>query len=123
MAALITAHSATHARGAVAKVEKVKRPTISAAGTSEEWAYFLTRWSDYVSATKIDGHDRVVQLLECCDDPLRKDLTRQAGGSLTGKDIAEVLAAIKKLAVREENSMVARVALHNISMHLEVVES
>lgn len=114
VAALITAHSATHAPGAVAKVEKVKRPTISAAGTSEEWAYFLTRWSDYVSATKIDGHDKVVQLLECCDEPLRRDLTRQAGGSLTDKDIKDVLAAIKKLAVREENSMVARVALHNM---------
>ena len=38
VAALITAHSATHARGVntTAKVEKVKRPTISGAGTSEE---------------------------------------------------------------------------------------
>ena len=38
VAALITAHSATHARevNTTAKVEKVKRPTISGAGTSEE---------------------------------------------------------------------------------------
>ncbi|XP_021365018.1 uncharacterized protein LOC110457888 [Mizuhopecten yessoensis] len=116
VAALITAHSAVHIpkREHAAKVEKVKRPTLSAAGSSEESAYFQSRWSDYVSATKITGRDKVIQLLECCDEPLRKDLTRSAGGSLADKTIDEVLAAIKKLAVREENTMVARVTLHNM---------
>ncbi|CAC5412701.1 unnamed protein product [Mytilus coruscus] len=37
-----------------------------------------------------------------------------AGNSLTKKPDQEVLAAIKKLAVREENTMVARVTLHNM---------
>ncbi|XP_071177635.1 uncharacterized protein [Mytilus edulis] len=116
VAVLITVHSTTHAPGPVtaANVEKVKRPVISTAGTSEEWAYFESRWSDYVEATKIAGRDKVVQLLECCDEQLRKDLTRSAGGSLTNKPVQEVLAAIKKLAVREENTMVARVTLHNM---------
>lgn len=116
VAALITAHCTTHAPGPVtaAKVEKVKRPVISSAGTSEEWAYFKSRWSDYVDATKITGRDKVVQLLECCDEQLRKDLTRSAGGSLTNKPENEVMEAIKKLAVREENTMVARVTLHNM---------
>ena len=83
VAALITAHSLSYSRGneATAKVEKVKRPTIFASGTSEEWAYFLSRWTDHVDATKIKGKDEVIQLLECRDDPLRKDLTRSAGGS------------------------------------------
>ena len=53
-------------------------------------------------------------MLECCDEQLRKDLTRSAGGSLTGKTADEVMAAIKKLAVRNENTMVARVTLHNM---------
>ena len=114
VAALITAHSAVHSTSNAARVEKVKRPTVTAAGTSEEWAYFLSRWSDYADATKVTGKDKVVQLLECCDDPLRKDLTRAAGGSLTNKPVEDVLAAIRKLAVREENTMVARVSLHNM---------
>ncbi len=116
VAALITAHSATHAREVTttAKVEKVKRPTLSGAGTSEEWSYFISRWTDYVDATKIDGRDKVIQLLECCDEPLRKDLTRAAGGSLTNHNIDDVLTAIKKLAVRQENTMVSRVTLHNM---------
>ncbi|GFR68199.1 hypothetical protein ElyMa_000270900 [Elysia marginata] len=116
VAALITAHTTTHTHGATAavKADRVKRPVISAAGTSEDWQYFISRWSDYVEATKVTGRDRALQLLECCDEPLRKDIARSAGGSLTHKTEAEILAAIKKLAVRQENTMVARVALHNM---------
>jgi cytochrome c oxidase assembly factor 6 len=54
-----------------AKVEKVRRPSITTAGSSEEWSYFLSRWDDYTGATKITGTDHVVQLLECCDETLR----------------------------------------------------
>jgi hypothetical protein len=96
-------------------VEKVRRPNVSSAGTSEDWKYFTSRWAqDYVKVTKQTGADKVVQLLECCDKQLRKDLTRSAGGTLTGKTEGEVLAAIKSLAVRKKNPMVARVALHNM---------
>ena len=96
------------------KLERVRRPTISAAGSSKGWSYFLTRWDDYVTATNITGKDKVIQLLKCCDEQLRKDLTRNAGGSLTNKTADAVMEAIKKLAVREENTMVARVQLHNM---------
>ena len=104
---------------ATAKIEKVRRPTISAAGSSEEWTYFQTRWQDYVEATKITGKDKVIQLLECCDETLRKDLTRNAGGTLTNKPIDDVMAAIRELAVREENTMVARIKLHNMRQDLD----
>ena len=77
--------------------------------------YFQSRWGDYVRATKLTaGPDRVIQLLECCDEQLRRDLTRNAGGTLAGGTEEETLAAIKRLAVREENVMVARVALHHM---------
>ena len=97
-----------------ARVEKVRWPTISSAGSSEEWSYFLTRWKDYAKATKLKGKDLVIQLLKCCEEQLRKDLTRNAGGSLTNKSMDKVIAAIKKLAVREENTMVTCVQLHNM---------
>ena len=61
------------------------------------------------------GPDVVSQLLECCDDRLRKDLTRANGGTLTTKTEAEVLKAMEALSVRRENIMVARVTLHNMS--------
>ena len=97
-----------------ARVEKVRCPTVNAAGSSEDWAYFVTRWQENIEATKLEGRDLIIQLLECCEEQLRKDLTRNAGGSLTNKTADEVLTAIKKLAVREENTMVARVQLHHM---------
>ena len=67
--------------GALTKVKKVKRPMISAAGSSEEWPYFESHWKEYVDITKITGQDKVVQLLECCDEQLQKEVTRSAGGA------------------------------------------
>ena len=67
-----------------------------------------------MEATKLSGIDKVIQLLECYDDQLHWDLTRNAGGTLIGKTKVEVFAAMKILAVREENVMVARVTLHNM---------
>ena len=117
-AALITAHATSHRApygpAQAARVEKVKRPSISSAGTTEDWQYFKSRWGGYVRATRLQGQDRVIQLLECCDDQLRKDLIRNAGGTLTEMTEEEVFAAMRKLAIRRENTMVARVALHNM---------
>jgi hypothetical protein len=76
------------------------------AGTSEEWGYFDQRWGDYVTATRCLGPDRVLQLLECCDEQLRRDLTRNAGGTLSGRTKEDILEAIRNLAFREENPMV-----------------
>ena len=106
--------ASTDATPAAAKPEKVKRPTISAAGTSEDFAYISQRWSEYKQACRLTGTDIVFQLLECCDEPLRKDLTR-LHGSLVGSTETDVLDKIKKLAIRQENVMVARVQLHNLT--------
>ena len=68
----------------------------------------------YKAATRITGRELVLQLLECCDEEMRKDLTRTAGGSLADRTEAEVLAAIKQLGVRGENVLLARVELYNM---------
>ena len=130
VAALLTTHATTHAAtntpnaNHVAKIERVRRPTVSLAGTSEDWKYFQTRWSEYKTATKVTGKDAVLQLLECCDEQLRKDLTRSSVGSLADRPEKEVLDAMRFLAVREESVMVARVALSNLHQdHDESVRS
>ena len=108
--------AAAHARPSVSfTADKVSRPQVSAAGSSEEWTYFLCRWTDYKKAVHLTGSDCVLQLLECCDETLRRDLTRASGGSLATKSEVDVLAAMRRLAVREENTMVARVALQNMT--------
>ena len=97
------------------KADKVRRPTITGGGSSEDWQYFVTRWEEYAAATKLTESDKVLHLLECCDEQLRRDLTRAAGGTLSAKPENEVMGAIRKLAVHEENTMVARFTLHQMS--------
>ena len=59
-----------------AKPDKLRRPSLTVGSSTEEWNYFSTRWTTYKTATKLTGSDVIVQLLECCDEPLRKDMTR-----------------------------------------------
>ena len=40
-----TADTASHSRE-----EKVRRPTITAGGTGEDWTYFSARWAEYKAA-------------------------------------------------------------------------
>ena len=82
-----TAHPPTHHEAepaATTKAEKVRRPTITPQGTTEDWTYFTSRWKEYKAATKITGDDVVSQLLETCDETLRKDLYC-THGTLVGK--------------------------------------
>ncbi|KAJ8369166.1 hypothetical protein SKAU_G00091940 [Synaphobranchus kaupii] len=124
VAAMLSIHATVHvaaprAPGANAKMEKLKRPSIALAGTGEAWSYFITRWGEYKTGTKLVGPDIVAQLLECCEEDLRKDLTHAAGKSLADSDEKDVLAAMKALAVRAENTMVAQVAQSNMRQGYE----
>ncbi|GFO13770.1 hypothetical protein PoB_004027500 [Plakobranchus ocellatus] len=60
------------------------------------------------------GEDIIFQLLECCDEALRKDLTRSFR-NLTSYDEPTLLGHIKSLAVRQENVMFARLQLQQTS--------
>ncbi len=64
-AAHATSHQAPSRATQAAAVEKVKRPVITSSG---DWQYFKSRWDDC--------RQEPTELLECCDDQLRKDLTR-----------------------------------------------
>ncbi len=112
-AAVLTTHAIVHSQATRAKPVPVRRPEISAGGTTEGWSYFLTRWRAYSQAVHLAGTDTSIQLLECLDTKLRRDVTRNTVGPLPVEELPEVdlLAAIKALAVREENPKVARVAL------------
>ena len=112
-AVVLSTHAMTHSRAAKAKPAPVKRPEISSGGTTENWSYFTTRWRAYSGAVQLAAQDITVQLLECCDAKLRRDITRNAVGPTTLEDMTEedLLKAIRALAVREENPKVARVAL------------
>ena len=102
-----------HSQAKRAKPTPVRPPEISAGGTTEGWHYFLTRWRAYSLAVHLAGAEIPVQLLECLDPKLRRDVTRNMVGPTPVEEHTEeeLLAAIKDFAVREENPKVARVAL------------
>lgn len=112
-AAVLTTHAIVHSQAARAKPAPVRRPEITSGGTTEGWSYFLTRWRAYSQAVQLAGRDISIQLLECCEAKLRRDVTRNTIGPLPVEEIpeADLLKAIRALAVKEENPKVARVAL------------
>ena len=113
IAALLNGHMLVHSQAKRAKPTPVRRPEISAGGTTEGWHYFLTRWRAYSLAVHLAGAEIPVQLLKCLDPKLRRDVTRNMVGPtpIEKHTEEELLAAIKALAVRDENPKVARVAL------------
>ena len=112
-AVVLSTHALSHTGAAKAKPAPIKRPEITSGGTTENWSYFLTRWKAYSGAVQLSGQDVTIQLLECCDGKLWRDITRNAVGPTKLEDMTEegLLGAMRSLAVREENPKVARVAL------------
>lgn len=117
VSAILINHTATHTNPSVeqtsAKVEKVRRPTITAGITNQQWIFFHSKWVEYRDATKIKGRELIIQLIECCDDALQVNLFRVNGSQ---KDDPEetVITAIRKLAVHDENIMISRATLSNM---------
>ncbi len=72
----------------------------------------MTRWRAYSRASKLAGTDLGIQLLECLEPNLRRDLTRTTKGPtpIEERPQTELLAAIKATAVVEDNYMVATFA-------------
>ncbi len=68
-----------------------------------------------MQATKVQGAEKAIQLLECCDPSLRRDLQRNNGGVVLPElPVDAIVAAIKVLAVRIESPTVARDRLHSM---------
>ena len=125
VAALLNTHTLVHSQTARPKPIPVRRPEISAGGTTEGWQYFLTRWRAYSTAVRLVDKDVTIQLLECLDPNLRRDVTRNAVGPTPIEEFTEanLLTAIRALAVREENPKVARVTLSRMIHRGEPVRS
>lgn len=115
-AALLTAHTINHRTGVNppatnrAQPEKLTRPQIALSSSSEDWAYFIEKWTEYKVATGITGRDLTAQLTDCCENQLKRDLFCYAG-STSNKSESDILAAIKRLAVKKENLTISRMNL------------
>ena len=100
------------------QVEKIKRPSLSVENTTEDWNYFVSRWENYKRATGLTEPNITGQLMECCDESLRKDLTRVHRSSLYSLNEIDLLKAIRHLAVQEESTLVSRYKLHGMKQDM-----
>ena len=96
---------------ATAKAEKAKRPEITSDVSDEDWLYFTSRWNQYKKATGLRSEDIVTQLLECCNEGLRRDHHRTFSSATEGSTEDVVLAQLKQIAVSKRNKAVNRVKL------------
>ena len=116
--ALMTGHiSMDHSQAASFKPTQIPRPELSAGETSKGWQYFLNRWKEYSQAANLTAPHITIQLLACLDPKLRRDVTMNATGPTPLREYTEpdLLAAIKAMAVQEENKRAARVTLSRMT--------
>ena len=85
--------------------------------TSEDWD-FTTRWDAYTTATHIANQDATLQLLECCEEGLRKEFYRSHTNIATATE-TNALAAIKTPDVKAENAAVSRMTLMTMTQDRE----
>ncbi len=112
--ALLEAHvKVDHAPASAPKPKPIERPQVAAGETSVGWDYFTTRWRAYSRASKLAGADLGIQLLECLEPGLRKDLTRTTRGPTPIEEMkeGELLAAIRAMAVMQDSCLVATFAM------------
>ena len=84
--------------------EKLVRPTIDEDASEAEWEFFLTEWKIYASAAGLVGEELVFQLWNCPSTTLKRQL-HDLGYRVESSE-AELLQAIKKLAVKRHNNVV-----------------
>ena len=68
-----------------------KKPTVNLGCTPENWSYFEARWDDYKQLANIKETNIIANLMECCDDALRKDIFHIYGNLKIGHTEQEAL--------------------------------
>ena len=90
---------------------KLKPPSISAGCTPDQWSSFTRQWTMYKTGVAISSSLCATALFYCCDQELMNDLMRDIRGDVSSMSEVDLLAAIKRLAVKEESNLVHRIKL------------
>ena len=90
------------------KPPKIDRPRISSGSSEETWNIFTTRWGMFKRGTTLSADETVQQLFECCEEDLGNTILKGHRSAASGTE-AELIAIIKKLAVKPIGVSVRRV--------------
>ena len=90
---------------------KLDPPRINVGASPEEWDSFKRQWAMYKQGTLLDATQIATALFYCCSNDLRQDIMRDIRSNIANLPENDLLAEIKRLAVKEENILVHRMKL------------
>ena len=108
-----TAHAPTTTP--VGPALKLKPPSISVGSSPDQWSSFTRQWAMYKNGMALHQDMHATALFHCCDDDLKNDLMRDLQNDVSSMSEADLLAAIKRLAVKEESTLVHRIKLSKMT--------
>ena len=83
----------------VPKLENLPRPSFNLDMTQAEWSFKESQWKVYINQTSVSESVKVQQLKAACDEALLRRV-HDAGGLTSLNSETDLLAEIRKLAVR-----------------------
>ena len=108
-----TSHPVNHTGGnSKSKRDNVKRPVLNIDITEDEWSYWASNWKDYKKSTNVKPEDAVVELKECCDEVLRRELHRQHPNGFVNEE--DIIPKLKNIAVKKRNRAVVRNEINDL---------
>ena len=94
---------------------KLDPPEIGVGANPEEWSSFTRQWSMYKIGTSIHGSKIPTELFYCASKDLRQDLMRDLRCDVATMPEQDLLAAMRRLAVKEESALVHRIKLSKMT--------
>ena len=116
-----TEHGATPTPAAAApapaprKQLRLDPPKIGASSELDQWSAFTRQWHMYKTGMDIPANMLTTALFYCCSDDLRTDIMRDLRDDVATMPEETLLAAMKRLAVREESTLVHRIKLNQMT--------
>ena len=86
------------------RAEKLPRPELKEGSTESDYIFFTDAWERYKRSTGLSGQATVDQLWACCSPELSRCV--YDSGVTSSSDETTLLNAMKKLAVRAQNTLV-----------------
>ena len=104
---------ASHTAAPESKPHKLKidPPKLDVGATPEEWQSFRRQWDMFKSGTLLPREQLATALFYCCSEGLRLDIMRDTQDDVAAMEEAELLAHLKRLAVKEESILVQRIKM------------
>ena len=90
---------------------KIDPPKLDVGATPEEWQSFKRQWSMYKGGALIPEEQVATALFYCCSEGLRLDLMRDIQEDVAKMTEDDLLANLRRLAVKEESILVQRIKM------------